>query len=169
MAISVTTLDNNLKRILEPRTTSGAKRLAAIASLTAAGIPVTLLAAPMIPCINDQELESIMAAGREAGARRCRYILLRLPLEISELFQGWLNNHFPDRADKVMSIIRQSRGGKDYDSAFGRRMTGTGQFAALLQQRWQIASRRLGFEDSDDRFLLDTSRFKRRNQQLGLF
>ena len=81
----------------------------------------------------------------QAGARRCRYILLRLPLETSALFQAWLNKHFPARADKVMSIIRQSRGGKDYDSAFGSRMTGTGQFAALLHQRWQIASRkRLG-------------------------
>lgn len=169
MAISVTTLDNRLKRMLEPRTTTGSKRLAAIAALTAADIPVTLLVAPMIPYINDGELETIMSAGREAGARRCRYILLRLPLETSALFQAWLNTHFPARADKVMSIIRQSRGGKDYDSAFGSRMTGTGQFAALLHQRWQIASRKLGFEEKDDRFLLDTTRFRRHNQQLRLF
>ena len=169
MAISVTTLDNSLKRMLEPRTTTGSKRLAAIAALTAAGIPVTLLVAPMIPYINDGELETIMGVGREAGARRCRYILLRLPLETSALFQAWLSTHFPARADKVMSIIRQSRGGKDYDSAFGSRMTGTGQFAALLHQRWQIASRKLGFEEKDDRFLLDTTRFRRHNQQLRLF
>jgi DNA repair photolyase len=168
VAVSTTTLDNNLKRILEPRTPSGQTRLKTIASLSDANIPVTLLAAPMIPYINDAELEDILTAGRQAGARSARYILLRLPLEVSEMFQDWLHTHFPDRADKVMNIIRQSRGGSDYQSAFGIRMRGTGHFADLLEQRWRICSKKLGFEN-EDRFDLDYTLFRRTNEQLPLF
>ena len=143
-AVSVTTLSNDLKRILEPRATSGKTRLGAIKALTDAGVRVTLMAAPMIPYVNDNELEDILASGSEAGARSAGYILLRLPLEISEMFQDWLHAHFPDRAEKVMSIIRQSRGGKDYQSEFGKRMKGTGEFAELLAQRFKVATRKLG-------------------------
>ncbi len=168
VAISVTTLDNSLKRILEPRTPRGQVRLDTIRQLSEAGVRVTLLAAPMIPYINDQELETILEKGRNAGAVSARYILLRLPLEISAMFQEWLDEHFADRAGKVMSVIRQSRGGKDYHSAFGERMTGTGEFALLLHNRWRIASRRLGFEN-EQRFELNTSRFRRHHEQLSLF
>lgn len=167
-AVSVTTLDNSLKRVLEPRTPRGLVRLDAIRQLSEAGIHVTLLAAPMIPYINDSELEAILKQGREAGASAARYILLRLPLEISDMFQEWLIEHFPDRAQKVMNIIRQSRGGRDYRSVFGERMVGTGEFAMLLHNRWRVASKKLGFEE-DFRFKLDTTRFRQSNEQLSLF
>lgn len=168
VAISVTTLDNDLKRKLEPRTPAGRTRLDAIRQLTDAGIRVTLLAAPMIPFINDQELESILAAGRQAGAVSARYILLRLPLEISDMFRAWLASHFPDRADRVMNAIRHSRGGRDYRSVFGERMVGTGQFAELLNNRWQVCCRKLGFRN-DERFQLDYSLFAVPSPQQSLF
>lgn len=168
VAVSVTTMDDDLKRIMEPRTPSGRARISTINALSDAGIRVTLLAAPMIPAINDHELENILEKGREAGAVSCRYILLRLPLEISPMFQDWLHAHFPERAAKVMSLVRQSRNGQDYQAAFGTRMTGTGQFADLLRQRWQIASRRLGYRN-DDRLALDRDQFVRLHEQLKLF
>ncbi|MBO6703593.1 MAG: PA0069 family radical SAM protein [Pseudomonadales bacterium] len=168
VAVSVTTLDDRLKRILEPRTPRGRVRVDAIRQLSESGINVTLLAAPMIPCINDAELETILEQGKKAGATAARYILLRLPLEISDLFQEWLHEHFPARANKVMSIIRQSRGGRDYRSVFGERMIGTGEFAMLLHNRWRIASRKLGY-DTDARFELTTKWFTRHNEQLSLF
>ncbi len=172
-AVSVTTLDNNLKRILEPRAASGRVRLEAIKTMSDAGIRVTMMAAPMIPYINDHELENILGKGYEAGAVAANYILLRLPLEISEMFQEWLQAHFPERAEKVMSVVRQTRGGKDYRSVFGERMRGTGEFAELLSKRHKIASRRLGFEkngfDNDTRYELDTTQFKRHHEQLTLF
>lgn len=168
VAVSVTTLDNQLKRILEPRTPRGQVRLDVVRALSEAGINVTVMAAPMIPYINDHELEDILQQAHQAGATSARYILLRLPLEISQLFQEWLVEHFPDRANKVMSIIRQSRGGQDYRSRFGERMVGTGAFAMLLHNRWRVASRKLGFEN-DRRFELNTTSFKRSNEQLALF
>ena len=168
VAVSVTTLDNSLKRIMEPRTPSGNVRLDTIRQLSDAGIRVTLLAAPMIPYINDSELETILARGREAGAVSARYIFIRLPLEIKDMFREWLAAHFPDRADKVMNIIRQSRGGNDYRSAFGERMVGTGEFAKLVNSRWTVACRRLGFEN-ENKFELDDSQFRRNNHQLKLF
>lgn len=173
-AVSVTTLDNDLKRVLEPRAPSGQVRLKAIRSLTDAGVRVKLLAAPMIPCINDNELEAILARGRQAGAISTGYILLRLPLELSSMFQEWLQAHFPDRRKKVMGIIRQSRGGKDYRSNFGERMRGTGEFANLLAERFRIAARKLGF-DRDRRFELDVKQFAQpdnpaeKTRQLELF
>ena len=169
-AISVTTLDNDLKRKLEPRAASGQVRLNTIRTLTGAGIPVSMLVAPMIPCINDSELESILAAGRDAGAVSAAYILLRLPLEVSEMFRDWLAAHFPDRADKVMSIVQNTRGGRDYRSRFGERMRGSGVFADLLQQRFNIASRKLGFKSiGKEHSSLDSSLFIRVNEQLALF
>ncbi len=168
VAVSVTTLDNALKRKLEPRTPAGTTRLDAIRQLSDAGIRVTLLAAPMIPFVNDNELETIMAEARDAGAVSARYILLRLPLEISDMFRAWLATYYPDRADRVMSIIRQSRGGTDYRSAFGERMVGTGTFAALLNKRWEVSSRKLGFKN-DERFKLDYSMFAPPSPQQSLF
>ncbi|MDG2072376.1 MAG: PA0069 family radical SAM protein [Pseudomonadales bacterium] len=167
-AISVTTLDNDLKRKLEPRAASGQVRLDTIRTLTEAGIPVSLMVAPIIPSINDNELERILVAGHDAGAVSATYILLRLPLEVSDMFREWLAVHFPDRADKVMGIVQNTRGGQDYQSQFGERMRGSGAFADLLQQRFDVACRRLGFKRGEHTSL-DSSLFKRVNQQLTLF
>lgn len=167
-AVSVTTLDNDLKRRLEPRTASPAARLRTISELASADVPVTMMVAPVIPVINDHEIETILAAGKEAGAGSANYILLRLPLEISEMFRTWLVCHYPDRADHVMSLVRQSRGGKDYQSEFYQRMTGSGHFAELIRKRFEVASRRCGF-GAGSRFDLDTSQFRRANEQLSLF
>jgi DNA repair photolyase len=144
VAISITTLDSDLKRTMEPRAASAGARLAAIKALSDAGVPVTLLLAPVIPALNDSELETILASARDAGAVGAGYLLLRLPLEIGDLFLEWLRQHYPLRADHVISLLRQSRGGELYDSRFGHRMRGTGVFADLLEKRFQRACRRLG-------------------------
>ncbi|NND66787.1 MAG: PA0069 family radical SAM protein [Halioglobus sp.] len=143
VAVSVTCLDDDLKRRLEPRAASAQARLTAMAALTDAGVPVTLLYAPVIPALNDGDMEDILALAAAAGARDAAYILLRLPLEIAELFTDWLRSHYPLRADHVMSLLRQSRGGRDNDSRFGHRMRGTGTFADLLEQRFRVACKRL--------------------------
>ncbi len=171
VAVSVTTLDNALKRKLEPRTASPSARLRTIRALSDAGVPVTMMVAPVIPFINDREIEDILAAGREAGALSANYIFLRLPLEVAPLFESWLEAHFPDRAAHVMSLVRQSRDGRDYDPAFFERMRGNGRFAELISQRFRVAARRLGLESrgTDERFELDTSQFVQSHQQLALF
>lgn len=142
--ISLATIDPALARILDPRANAPHRRLRAIADLSAAGIPVSVFASPMIPAVNDQELESILKAAAEAGAISASMIVLRLPLEVRDLFVEWLNQHFPDRAHRVMSLVRQMRGGADYDATFGSRMRGTGPYAALLRQRFEVAARRFG-------------------------
>ncbi len=142
--ISVTTLENELKRKLEPRTASPASRLKTIRELNQAGVPVGVLAAPVIPKINDHELEAILEASRDAGAKTAAYILIRLPHEIKALFEEWLVTHYPGRANHVMNLIRQCRGGKAYDARFGQRMTGTGFFADMIAQRFRVACSRLG-------------------------
>jgi DNA repair photolyase len=144
VAISVTTLDDALKRRLEPRATSAGARLRCIENLAAAGIPVSVLFAPVIPTLNDADLESILRLSAEAGASQAAYILLRLPLEISALFQEWLLEHYPHRAEHVLSLVRQCRGGRDYDTRFGHRMRGTGPFAELIEQRFNLACRKYG-------------------------
>jgi len=144
VAISVTTCDAELKRRMEPRAASHGARYSAMAQLGAAGIPVTLLFAPVIPALNDSEMETILQQARDAGAQSAAYILLRLPLEVRDLFFAWLHEHYPLRAAHVISLIRQSRGGADSDSRFGRRMRGTGTFADLLERRFRIACKRLG-------------------------
>jgi DNA repair photolyase len=149
VALSITTLDADLKRALEPRAASGHARLAAIEALASAGIPVTVLFAPVIPALNDSEMETILDRSRDAGATAAAYILLRLPLEIRELFFEWLQQHYPLRARHVISVLRQCRGGIDYDSRFGHRMRGTGTFAELLSQRFRVACRRLGLAGSE--------------------
>ena len=166
--ISVTTLDDRLKRSLEPRAAAPAARLGVIKSLSAAGIPVGALVSPVIPRINDQELEAILAAVKSAGARSANYMVLRLPLEVQQLFDEWLQQHYPERAQHVMSLIRQIRGGKLNDPRFGSRMRGEGVFAQLLQQRFHFACRKLGL--SQHPALLDSSAFKlARRGQLNLF
>jgi DNA repair photolyase len=129
---------------MEPRATTPEKRIEAIRQLAAAKIPVGVLTAPLIPALNDHEIERILAACAEAGAREAGYVLLRLPLEIASLFQEWLEAEFPDRASRVMSLVRATRGGKDYVSAFGERQTGSGAYAEQIAARFQLALRRYG-------------------------
>ncbi len=145
VAVSLTTLDRKLARTMEPRAAAPERRLEAIAGLAGAGVPVTALIAPTIPAINDHELERILQAAHEAGAQDAGYVFVRLPLEIKELFEGWLEEHFPDRKAHVLSLIRDARGGQLYDARWGVRMRGTGPYAALLEQRFAAASARLGF------------------------
>ena len=169
VAISVTTLDRDLARRMEPRAATPERRLEAIGELARAGVPAGVLAAPMIPALNDWELERILEASVAAGATTAGYVLLRLPLEIEQLFQEWLAEHVPGRAAHVMAIVREMRGGKAYDSRWGKRMRGTGVHADLLARRFQLAVRRLGLGRRDWR--LDTSRFRppvRAGDQLSL-
>jgi len=165
--LSVTTLDDDLKRKLEPRAASGQARINAMAQLADAGIPVGVLAAPMIPALNDHELENILTAAKQAGAESAGYILLRLPLEVSELFEAWLQEHFPLRAAHVLSLIRQSRDGKTYDSQFHSRMRGNGVFADLLATRFQRSCRALHL--NENKTVLNSDRFRVPSAQLGLW
>jgi DNA repair photolyase len=160
VALSVTSLSDALKRVLEPRTASPAARLRVIQELAGAGIPVGVMVAPVIPAITDHEMEAILQAAHGAGASFAGYTLLRLPHEVKILFRDWLSAHYPDRAKHVMSLINQASGGKDYDSRFGIRMRGTGPYAQLLQKRFEIASRKLGFGGKDERQDLNTQAFR---------
>ena len=157
--LSVTTLDNDLARRMEPRAASPARRLAAIAGLRQAGIPAGVLAAPMIPGLNDPELERILDAAARAGATHAGYVLLRLPLELQTLFETWLHQHYPQRARHVLNLVRETRAGALYDSRFGIRQTGTGAYADLLAQRFAKGVRRFGLRSDRDR--LDASAFIR--------
>jgi DNA repair photolyase len=148
--ISLTTFDPELKRKLEPRSAASVARLQAMRQLADAGIPVGVMAAPMIPAVNDSELEAILERSAEAGATRAAYTLLRLPYEVKDLFREWLAQHMPDRAAHVMSLIQGARGGKDNESAFRLRMSGTGAWARLLSDRYQLAVRRLGLRNHRD-------------------
>jgi DNA repair photolyase len=160
VALSVTSLSDDLKRILEPRTASPGARLRVIQELAQAHIPVGVMVAPVIPAITDHEMEAILQAAYNAGASFAGYTLLRLPHEVKILFRDWLAAHYPDRAKHVMSLINQARGGKDYDSRFGIRMRGTGPYAELLEKRFEVASRKLGFSHSEERQNLNTRAFR---------
>jgi len=166
--ISLTTLDDGLKRILEPRAAAPKARLRAMRVLREAGVPVGVLCSPMIPMINDSELEHLLEAAKEAGAQSAAYMMLRLPLEVAPLFEQWLHDHYPQRAAHVLSLIRQSRAGELYDSRFGVRMRGEGVFAELLAQRFRKAARRLGFEGREA-LALDCTAFCPPGGQLALF
>ena len=146
VTISLTTLDNKLKTTLEPRAAGPAARLRCIRELSAAGIPVGVLMAPVIPGLNDDEIEDIAAASAEAGARSIGYVLLRLPYEVKDLFKEWLETHAPEKAQRVTSLIREMRGGRDYDSQWSQRQTGTGPLADLLRRRFELARRRHGLD-----------------------
>lgn len=146
--MSVTTLDARLARVMEPRAATPARRLHAIAELTRAGIPTGVLAAPMIPGLNDAEMEKILEACSKAGARHAGYVLLRLPHELKELFETWLHEHFPDRAKHVLSLIRQTRAGGLNDPRFGHRFAGQGVYADLLGRRFARAVRQFGFDEA---------------------
>jgi DNA repair photolyase len=151
--VSITSLEPELKRILEPRAAAPAARLRVVRELSAAGIPTGVLVAPMIPAINDSELERIVAAAAAAGAFRAGYVLLRLPHEIKDLFRQWLQEHYPDRAEHVMSLVRSTRDGKENDPHFGSRMRGTGAWAQLLKDRFALACKRHGINVSRAREL----------------
>jgi DNA repair photolyase len=143
-ALSVTTLDRKLARAMEPRAATPPRRLEAIQALTEAGIPTSVMAAPMIPALNDHELERILDAAKVAGALEAGYVILRLPLEVAPLFRDWLLQNYPDRYRHVMSLVRSMRGGKDYDAEFGKRMKGAGPYAWQLARRFEMATKRLG-------------------------
>lgn len=146
VAISVTSMDHILSRKMEPRASTPEKRLEAIRLLSAAGVPTTIMAAPMIPAINDMEMERILDAGAAQGARGAAMVLLRLPGEVREIFREWMLRHYPDRVKHVMSLVRETRGGKDYNAAWGERMVGEGVYAELMQQRMAKAKQRYGLD-----------------------
>ena len=146
--VSVTTLDNELKARLEPRTAGPAARLRTIRELTARGVPTGAMLAPIIPFINDHELEDLALAAKRAGAQNLGYILIRLPLEVAPLFEEWLRQHYPLKADRVMAAIRDTRGGRTYQAKWGERMVGQGQMAVLISSRFHAAAKRVGLEGS---------------------
>ncbi|WP_299867544.1 PA0069 family radical SAM protein [uncultured Hoeflea sp.] len=143
VALSVTTLDRKLARTLEPRAATPDKRLSAMRALSEAGIPVSVMAAPVIPGLNDHEIERILDSAKAAGAETAGYVMLRLPIEVSPLFRDWLLRHYPDRYRHVMALIRSMRGGKDYDAEFGKRMRGAGPYAWQIARRFELAAKRL--------------------------
>lgn len=170
VGISVTTLDTGLARRLEPRAPAPARRLKVIEALARAGVPVRVMVAPLIPVLTEPELERILAAARDAGARAASYILLRLPNEVAPLFRDWLLRHEPGRAAHVMSRLTEMRGGKDYDAEWGKRMVGEGVHAALIARRFALALKRTGLARSLPP--ADTGRFgppPRAGDQLSLF
>lgn len=170
VALSVTTLDPKLARTMEPRAAAPMKRIETIRKLSEAGIPVTVLVAPIIPAINEHEIERILDVAKAAGAREAGYVLLRLPLEVKDLVQDWLVTHHPDKMRHVVSLIRSTRGGKDYDAAWGQRQVGSGPYAWMIGRRFEMAAERLGFNGS--RLRLRTDLFvkpEKEKAQLSLF
>lgn len=170
VTLSLTTLDRRLSRAMEPRTSAPGLRLKAIRELTDAGIPTSVLVAPVIPALNDHEIERILDSAKNAGAASANHILLRLPLEVSPLFREWLLRHYPDRYRHVMNLLRSMRGGKDYDPEYGKRMAGTGPYAWQIKRRFDIARNRLGLAKRE--LNLDCSQFcapKSGEEQLQLF
>jgi DNA repair photolyase len=169
VALSVTTLDRMLARTMEPRASTPTKRLEAIRQLSDAGIPTSVMVAPIIPGLTDQEMERILDSARAAGAREAGYVVLRLPLEVSPIFKDWLLRHYPDRYRHVMSLVRSMRDGKDYDSEWGKRMKGAGPYAWQIGRRFEIAAKRLGL--NIERRTLRTDQFvaaAKENEQLML-
>jgi DNA repair photolyase len=170
VAISVTTLDAKLARTMEPRASTPPRRLDALRQLVKAGVPAAVMVAPVIPALNDAEIERILDAVAATGVRHAGYVMLRLPLELRDLFSEWLTENFPDRHDHVFKLIRDMRGGKDYDSTFGKRMTGTGPIAWMIGRRFEVACERLGFNKTKRQ--ITTEHFRRprpASEQLSLF
>jgi DNA repair photolyase len=145
VALSVTTLDPKLARVMEPRAATPSRRLEALRQISAAGVPASVMVAPVIPALNDTEIERILDSAAAVGVREAGYVLLRLPLEVRDLFREWLMANFPDRYRHVFKLIRETRGGKDYDSSFGKRMTGGGPVAWMIGRRFELACEKLGF------------------------
>jgi DNA repair photolyase len=159
VAISVPTIDDELKRIMEPRVPAATARLTAIRKLADRGVPTSALIAPIIPAINDGEIEAILEAVAGAGARQAHYIFLRLPHELVEIFSAWLEAHFPERREHVLSLVRQASGGRNYDARFGVRQTGRGAYADMLASRFRTASRKLGLASGEYSEALDCGQF----------
>jgi DNA repair photolyase len=155
VAISVTTLDPKLARVMEPRAPTPSKRLDALRQLAEAGVPTSVMVAPVIPAINDSEIERILDTAAALGVRGAGYVLLRLPLEVRDLFKEWLMSNFPDRYRHVFKLIRETRGGKDYDSTWGKRMTGGGPYAWMIGRRFEVACERLGLNTQRTRLTVD--------------
>ena len=170
IGISVTTLDKKLARVMEPRASAPHKRLAAIEALSKAGVKTLVQVSPIIPGLNDHELERILMEAKSRGADSAIYLLLRLPLDVAGLFENWLLENFPDRAARVMKLVRSTRGGKAYDAEFGKRMVGTGPYATLINKRFRLACQQLGFDGS--KYDLATDLFMkpgRDKRQMNLF
>ena len=155
VALSVTTLDRKLARAMEPRASTPQRRLDAIRLLSEAGVPTTVMVAPIVPALNEAEVERILEAGHAAGAREAGYVILRLPLEVRDIFIEFLEREYPDKAKHVMSMVKQMRGGKDYDSSWGQRMSGSGPYAWQIGRRFEIATRRLGLNTERRRLARD--------------
>ena len=166
VAISVTTLDPELARRMEPRAPHPRRRLEAIRQLSEAGVPVMVIVAPIIPSLNDHEIEAILSEARANGAREASHVLLRLPHELDDLVSDWFAEHYPGRREHVFSLLRHARGGKAYDATFGKRMVGEGAYAELIAQRMRLARERLGF--ARERLVLDASAFRVDSDQLSL-
>jgi DNA repair photolyase len=170
VAVSITTLDRKLARSMEPRAATPERRIETVKRLAEAGVPVVVMFAPAIPGLNDHEMEAVLERAAAAGAKGAGYVVLRLPLEIKDLFGEWLKSDHPDRAGRVMSLVRQMRGGKDYDAQWGTRMVGDGPFAAIMGARFKVALRRYGLERG--RFSMDLSQFRvppKTGDQIDLF
>ena len=169
VAISVTTLDANLARVMEPRASTPPRRLGALRELVKAGVPASALVAPIIPAINDAEIERILEAIAQAGVRHAGYVLLRLPFELKDLFREWLIENFPDRYRHVINLVRETRGGKDYDSSWGKRQTGSGPIAWMIGRRFEVACERLGFNSASVKMSTEHFRAPRpASEQLNL-
>jgi DNA repair photolyase len=158
-AVSVTTLERRISRVMEPRAAAPHRRIETIRMLSQAGVPTTVMVAPIVPAINDREIESILEECAKAGASAAGYVVLRLPLEIKDLFREWLNQHFPDRATRVMALVRQMRNGRDYDPQWTKRQRGEGPYAKLIADRFAAACRRFGLDKP--RLPLDCTQFRR--------
>jgi DNA repair photolyase len=158
VALSVTSLDRTLARTMEPRAATPPKRLETIRKLAEAGIPASVMVAPVIPGLNDQEIERILDSASAAGAREAGYVILRLPLEVSPIFKDWLLTHYPDRYRHVLSLVRSMRGGKDYDSEWGKRMKGNGPYAWQIGRRFELAARKFGLNLEKRRLRTDLFR-----------
>ena len=170
VAVSITTLDRKLARSMEPRAATPEKRIATVKALAEAGVPTSVMFAPAIPGLNDHEMEAVLERSAAAGARGAGFVTLRLPMEIAELFQEWLATDHPDRASRVMSLVRQMRGGKDYDADWGSRMKGAGPVADLMNTRFHAAKRRYGLDQSWG--ALDLGKFRvppKTGDQIDLF
>ena len=170
VAISVTTLDAKLARTMEPRAATPSRRLEALRQLSAAGVPTSVMVAPVIPAINDADIERILDAASIAGVKGAGYVMLRLPLEVRDLFVEWLRANYPDREKHVMTLVREMRGGKDYDSTYGQRMTGAGPYAWMIGRRFENACAKLGL--NKHKRPLSTEHFRPphpRAEQLSLF
>ncbi|HUO02791.1 MAG TPA: radical SAM protein, partial [Rhizomicrobium sp.] len=157
-AISITTLDRKLARAMEPRAGTPGRRLQAIQGLTQAGIPAGVMFAPAIPALNDHEMEAVLTVAAEMGARSAGYVLLRLPLEIKDLFREWLEGNVPGRARHVMALVRSMRGGKDYDSQWNTRMKGTGPYAEMMARRFHLAVKKLGLNKPSKPLVINSFR-----------